>query len=110
MENRVQQQPRSDEDRPLSLPVGISSCNLSSNGIEQLIDQHFGLLYPDYADHTRPVLVRQARDLAVCTYHGDLERFEEGFLRPAAHIVSGLRAAYLQRTVSPDVGSGWWLY
>ncbi|KAL1387503.1 hypothetical protein pipiens_012735 [Culex pipiens pipiens] len=84
------------QDRPLSLPVGIS--NLSSNGIEQLIDQHFGLLYPDYGDHTRPVLVRQARDLAVCTYHGDLERFEEGFLRPAAHIVRGLRAAYLQRT------------
>ncbi|XP_058457064.1 uncharacterized protein LOC131434407 [Malaya genurostris] len=78
----------------------MATGNLSSNGIEKLIDQHFGPLYPDYVDHTRPVLIRQARDLLVCTFHGDLERFENGFLRPAADIVSGLRFAYLQGTVS----------
>lgn len=78
----------------------VDNNNLSSNGIEKLIDQHFGPLYPDYADHTRPVLIRQARDLLVCTFHGDLERFEAGFLRPAAAIVSGLRSVYLQGQVS----------
>ncbi|XP_055536209.1 uncharacterized protein LOC129724944 isoform X2 [Wyeomyia smithii] len=81
---------------PSSPPVANSS--LSSNGIEKLIDQHFGPLYPDYADHTRSVLIRQARDLLVCTFHGDLERFEADFLAPAADIVSGLQIAYLQGT------------
>ncbi|XP_058833737.1 uncharacterized protein LOC131691395 isoform X2 [Topomyia yanbarensis] len=84
---------------PLSSPPMATVGNLSSNGIEKLIDQHFGPLYPDYVDHTRPVLIRQARDLLVCTFHGDLERFETDFLRPAADIVSGLRIAYLQGTV-----------
>ncbi|XP_055623263.1 uncharacterized protein LOC129766700 [Toxorhynchites rutilus septentrionalis] len=81
------------EAHPSSLPVGI---NLSPNGIEKLIDQHFGPLYPDYVDHTRAVLIRQARDLLVCTFHGDLEQFEVGFVRPAADIVAELRSAYLQ--------------
>ncbi|KXJ81340.1 hypothetical protein RP20_CCG020312 [Aedes albopictus] len=84
----------------LPLPVPLASSNLSSNGIEKLIDLHFGPLYPDYADHTRPVLIRQARDLLVCTFHGDLERFEAGFLRPAASIVGELKSSYLQGQVS----------
>ncbi|XP_062544134.1 uncharacterized protein LOC134211362 isoform X2 [Armigeres subalbatus] len=93
------------EARPLILPspppsAMLGNNSLSSNGIEKLIDQHFGPLYPDYADHTRPVLVRQARDLLVCTFHGDLERFEAGFLRPAATIVGELRSSYLQGQVS----------
>ncbi|XP_062708318.1 uncharacterized protein LOC134288220 isoform X2 [Aedes albopictus] len=94
------------EARPLllPLPVPLASSNLSSNGIEKLIDLHFGPLYPDYADHTRPVLIRQARDLLVCTFHGDLERFEAGFLRPAASIVGELKSSYLQGQVS-DVTS-----
>ncbi|EAT39372.1 AAEL008825-PA [Aedes aegypti] len=88
--------------RPLILPSPppVGNSNLSSNGIEKLVDLHFGPLYPDYADHTRPVLIRQARDLLVCTFHGDLERFEAGFLRPAASIVGELKSSYLQGQVS----------
>ncbi|XP_021699095.1 uncharacterized protein LOC5571129 isoform X1 [Aedes aegypti] len=90
------------EARPLiqPSPPPVGNSNLSSNGIEKLVDLHFGPLYPDYADHTRPVLIRQARDLLVCTFHGDLERFEAGFLRPAASIVGELKSSYLQGQVS----------
>ncbi|KFB50965.1 AGAP006188-PC-like protein [Anopheles sinensis] len=62
--------------------------------VEDLIDRYLGPLYPHYADHTRPMLIRQARDLLVCTFHGDLERFEGHFLRPATDIVRELRCTY----------------
>uniref|UniRef100_A0A182PAZ5 Uncharacterized protein n=1 Tax=Anopheles epiroticus TaxID=199890 RepID=A0A182PAZ5_9DIPT len=82
----------------LAAPVGdcLSSVHGSSgsSSIESLIDHYLGPLYPDYADHTRPMLIRQARDLLVCTFHGDLERFEGDFLRPATDIVRELRCAY----------------
>uniref|UniRef100_A0A8W7P481 Uncharacterized protein n=1 Tax=Anopheles coluzzii TaxID=1518534 RepID=A0A8W7P481_ANOCL len=72
----------------------LSSAHGGSGSIESLIDHYLGPLYPDYADHTRPMLIRQARDLLVCTFHGDLERFEGDFLRPATDIVRELRCAY----------------
>ena len=71
-----------------------------SNGIEILIDEFFGHLYPDYVNHTRTVLIRQARDILVCTFHGDLAKFEEIFLKPAADIVGQLKDLYLEGMVS----------
>lgn len=56
-------------------------------GVANLVDRYLGHLYPEYLEHTRPVLIRQARDLLVCTFHGDLTKFEEEFLSPAAIIV-----------------------
>uniref|UniRef100_A0A182WLP4 Uncharacterized protein n=1 Tax=Anopheles minimus TaxID=112268 RepID=A0A182WLP4_9DIPT len=87
----------------LSSAHGSSGSGSSSSSIESLIDHYLGPLYPDYADHTRPMLIRQARDLLVCTYHGDLERFEVDFLRPATDIVRELRCAYQRGKVSPVV-------
>lgn len=55
------------------------------------MDQYLGHLYPDYIDHTRSVLVRQARDLLVCTFHGNLSRFEDEFLAPASNIVERVK-------------------
>lgn len=52
-----------------------------------MVDRYLGHLYPDYKKFTRPVLVRQARDLLVCTFHGDLLRFEQEYLSPAADII-----------------------
>lgn len=82
----------------------LSSAHGGSGSIESLIDHYLGPLYPDYADHTRPMLIRQARDLLVCTFHGDLERFEGDFLRPATDIVRELRCAYQRGKVSSGVG------
>uniref|UniRef100_A0A182NJZ8 Uncharacterized protein n=1 Tax=Anopheles dirus TaxID=7168 RepID=A0A182NJZ8_9DIPT len=73
---------------------GGSLSSAHGGSIETLIDHYLGPLYPDYADHTRPTLIRQARDLLVCTFHGDLERFEGHFLRPATAIVRELRCTY----------------
>lgn len=56
-------------------------------GVANLVDRYLGHLYPEYLEHTRPVLIRQARDLLVCTFHGDLTKFEEEFLAPAANII-----------------------
>lgn len=60
-------------------------------GVANLVDKYLGHLYPDYFDHTRTVLIRQARDILVCTYHGNLARFEERFMQPTADIVSRLK-------------------
>uniref|UniRef100_A0A182MNK0 Uncharacterized protein n=1 Tax=Anopheles culicifacies TaxID=139723 RepID=A0A182MNK0_9DIPT len=81
-----------------------SSGSGSSSSIETLIDHYLGPLYPDYADHTRPMLIRQARDLLVCTFHGDLERFEVDFLRPATDIVRVLWCAYQRGKFMETIG------
>ncbi|XP_054274639.1 uncharacterized protein LOC128994254 [Macrosteles quadrilineatus] len=54
--------------------------------IERLTDKYFGPLYSNYP-RTRPVLVRQARDLLVCSYHGNTARFEAEFCQPAAALM-----------------------
>lgn len=59
--------------------------------VAHLVDHYLGNLYPDYASHTRMVLVRQARDLLLCTYHGDLCRFESDFLAPAAIVITQVK-------------------
>ncbi|KAG8313565.1 hypothetical protein J6590_002037 [Homalodisca vitripennis] len=69
--------------------------------IERLTDQYFGHLYSNY-HVTRPVLVRQARDLLVCSYHGNTARFEAEFCQPAAAIM----AEVIQRSVI-EVGHGY---
>ncbi|XP_052895874.1 uncharacterized protein LOC128303061 [Anopheles moucheti] len=88
----------------LSSAHGSSGSGSSSSSIESLIDHYLGPLYPDYVDHTRPMLIRQARDLLVCTFHGDLERFEADFLRPATDIVRELRCAYQRGKAQNDDG------
>lgn len=56
---------------------------------ERLTDLYFGPLYPNYSA-TRSVLVRQARDLLVCHYHGNAPRFETEFCVPAAALMAEL--------------------
>jgi hypothetical protein len=68
--------------------------------VENLVDRYLGHLYPDYASDTRIVLVRQARDILVLSYHGDVSRFEHDYLSPAAEIVERLRLKYMAGWVS----------
>uniref|UniRef100_A0A182IR70 Uncharacterized protein n=1 Tax=Anopheles atroparvus TaxID=41427 RepID=A0A182IR70_ANOAO len=97
---------------PSGAPASGSTLSSAHSGsIEDLIDRYLGPLYPHYADHTRPMLIRQARDLLVCTFHGDLERFEGHFLRPATDIVRELRCTYqrgkgVRRWVAAAGGGG----
>lgn len=62
-----------------------------NNSVTELVDNYLGHLYPDYHDHTRSVLVRQTRDLLLCTYQGNLWRLEEEFLAPAANLIAGVK-------------------
>lgn len=64
------------------------------------MDCHLGAIYPQYWESTRAVLVRQARDLLVCTFHGDLSRFEVEFLSPAAKLIEIVKCASCNLSVS----------
>ncbi|XP_039287246.1 LOW QUALITY PROTEIN: uncharacterized protein LOC111057901 [Nilaparvata lugens] len=54
--------------------------------LECLVDKHLSRFYPNYS-RTRAVLVRQARDLLVCEFGGDLARFSAEFILPAAQLL-----------------------
>lgn len=63
-------------------------------GVSSLIDKYLGQHYPFYFECTRDVLIRQARDILVCTFHGDLTSFEEIFLKPAVSIIEKIKQNY----------------
>lgn len=58
--------------------------------VASLVDRLMGPLYHNYRQ-TRTVLVRQARDLLVCEYLGNLQRFETEFCLPAASLLRGVQ-------------------
>jgi hypothetical protein len=64
--------------------------------VSNLIDRYLGQLYQQYEEHTRDVLIRQARDILVCTFHGDLVSFEEIFLSPAALIIAEIKQQFAE--------------
>lgn len=90
--------PTDRRDTNLTRHVLFPSANRqAAGGIEQLIDRNLGDLYADYDRHTRTVLVRQARDVLVCTFYGDLQRFEREFLGPAAQMLRQVYGSYWRR-------------
>ncbi|GLV42576.1 Puratrophin-1-like [Carabus blaptoides fortunei] len=64
--------------------------NEGKGDVASLVDRLMGPLYPNY-DRTRMVLVRQARDLLVCEYLGNLSRFEAEFCVPAAALLGSIK-------------------
>lgn len=54
--------------------------------VESLVDKYFGSLYKNY-EQSKKGLVRQARDLLVCEYHGNLQRFESEFCAQAEKLL-----------------------
>ncbi|XP_069967193.1 serine-rich adhesin for platelets-like isoform X1 [Bactrocera oleae] len=61
------------------------------SGTAALIDKHLAAIYPVYMACTRSILIRQARDLLVCSYLGCLQSFEMEFLCKFAEIAAELR-------------------
>lgn len=51
-----------------------------------LVDKHLSRFYPNYIN-TRAVLLRQARDLLICEFRGDLVKFTSEFLLPAEQLL-----------------------
>lgn len=60
--------------------------------VETLVDKYFGGLYENY-EYSRKCLVRQARDLLVCEYHGCLQRFESEFCIQAEKLLQHLKVS-----------------
>jgi hypothetical protein len=49
------------------------------------------------------LLIREARDVLVINYHGDLQLFEQQFLKPAAEIIEKINKKYCHNnTVSTN--------
>ncbi|VEN61900.1 unnamed protein product [Callosobruchus maculatus] len=68
--------------------------------VECLVDRYFGDLYENY-EHSRKCLVRQARNLLVCEYHGCLQKFEGEFCVQAEKLLRHLKNGYATDTTSP---------
>ncbi|KZC04914.1 hypothetical protein WN55_09713 [Dufourea novaeangliae] len=50
------------------------------------------LLGPIYGDGVINLLIRQARDILVCAYHGNLENFLKTYLSPAASLLAEVKS------------------
>lgn len=50
------------------------------------------LLGPIYGEGVMSLLIRQARDILVCAYHGNLESFVRTYLSPAAALLAEVRS------------------
>lgn len=49
------------------------------------------LLGPIYGENVLDLLTRQARDILVCAYHGNLEMFVELYLSPASKLLAKVK-------------------
>ncbi|GAB0100255.1 uncharacterized protein DMENIID0001_162620 [Sergentomyia squamirostris] len=76
------------------------NINEDSSCVATLVDKYLSHIYPGYHDHLRSMLVRQARDLLVCTFHGNLARFEAEFLIPGAKLIDDIKRACTCGSVS----------
>ncbi|XP_037949325.1 uncharacterized protein LOC119680542 [Teleopsis dalmanni] len=59
--------------------------------VSDLIDKHLSHIYPVYFEYTREVLIRQACDVLISSFDGNLEQFEEDFLLRYTEIASKLK-------------------
>ncbi|XP_076386143.1 uncharacterized protein LOC100878265 isoform X2 [Megachile rotundata] len=65
------------------------------------------LLGPIYGDGVINLLIRQARDILVCAYHGNLENFLRTYLSPAASLLAEVKSAASETENESVVPEGW---
>ncbi|XP_073840526.1 puratrophin-1-like isoform X2 [Musca autumnalis] len=68
----------------------VDSTQMESQ-LAALIDNHLASIYPIFNQTTRAVLIREARDVLLTTYHGCLTTFQQQFLCKFAGIAAILR-------------------
>lgn len=54
-------------------------------------------LGPIYGEDVLDLLTRQARDILVCAYHGNLENFVKSYLSPAANLLEEVKRIATER-------------
>ncbi|XP_018360921.1 PREDICTED: uncharacterized protein LOC108759792 isoform X2 [Trachymyrmex cornetzi] len=65
------------------------------------------LLGPIYGDNVMNLLIRQARDILVCAYHGNLENFVRTYLSPAAVLLAEVKNVASETGNEAVVPEGW---
>ncbi|XP_015585908.1 uncharacterized protein LOC107263348 isoform X2 [Cephus cinctus] len=65
------------------------------------------LLGPLYGEAVLDLLTRQARDILVCAYHGNLENFLKSYLSPAADLLGELKRIAMENGNESVVPEGW---
>ena len=54
-------------------------------------------LGPIYGEDVLDLLTRQARDILVCAYHGNLENFVKSYLSPATNLLAEVKQIATER-------------
>ncbi|XP_043286023.1 uncharacterized protein Pura isoform X2 [Venturia canescens] len=65
------------------------------------------LLGPIYGEGVLDLLTRQARDILVCAYHGNLENFVKSYLSPAAELLAAVKEVSSENRNECIVPDGW---
>ncbi|XP_021923306.1 uncharacterized protein LOC110831512 isoform X4 [Zootermopsis nevadensis] len=104
-----------DDPKSLNLPSRDNQIDAVPNSHESsenkcdvatLVERYLGSLYPNFP-RVRPILVRQARDLLVCTFHGNLARFECEFCVPASQLLREVRDIADRKSGDVVAPRGW---
>ncbi|CAG9864587.1 unnamed protein product [Phyllotreta striolata] len=87
----------------LGFPDDGEAVPLIKSDVESLVDKYFGGLYKNY-ERSRKCLVRQARDVLVCEYHGCLLKFEQEFCTQAEKLLRHIKYGHTDDGSAPK---GW---
>ncbi|KAK2585711.1 hypothetical protein KPH14_010324 [Odynerus spinipes] len=90
---------QNEPETPLILPLPAARGDVAS-----LVRN---LLGPIYGDGVINLLIRQARDILVCAYHGNLENFVKSYLSPAAFLLSKVKSVASETGNELVVPEGW---
>ncbi|XP_051162061.1 uncharacterized protein LOC127282032 [Leptopilina boulardi] len=93
---------KNHQDTSEELTNGI---NIGTRGDAASLVRTF--LGPIYGEDVLDLLTRQARDILVCAYHGNLENFVKSYLSPAANLLEEVKRIATERGNESVVPKGW---
>ncbi|XP_034941446.1 puratrophin-1-like isoform X2 [Chelonus insularis] len=85
----------------------LAGCSLLFGGRGDVASLVRCLLGPIYGENVLDPLTRQARDILVCAYHGNLESFVESYLVPASQLLAKVKSIVSDTNDKSLVPDGW---
>ncbi|KAK0181054.1 hypothetical protein PV327_003372 [Microctonus hyperodae] len=85
----------------------LTGYHLLSGGRGDVASLVRNLLGPIYGENVLDLLTRQARDILVCAYHGNLEMFVELYLSPASKLLAKVKHLVSETVDECVVPNGW---
>ncbi|XP_046469912.1 pleckstrin homology domain-containing family G member 4B isoform X1 [Neodiprion pinetum] len=92
---------------PSSLSIGEPVQHPILGGRYDVATLVKNLLGPIYGNGVLDLLTRQARDILVCAYHGNLDEFLKSFLSPAATLLAEVKEVAMKNGNESVVPKGW---